>query len=121
MIMALYRNNHAFQIHLQSIDIIGNKETVLNAYICSSVGAGFPCPLWAGKPSPYRRRLLILIPIISNNSTDSRTFSKLEDFIFLNVRYITGYCEKCSEKPFSFFISSPAKSFFMFSFSFVFS
>ena len=25
-----------------------------------------PCPLWAGKPSPYRRRLLILIPIMSN-------------------------------------------------------
>ena len=37
-------------------------------YICSSVGAGLPCPLWAGKPSPYRKRLLILIPIMSNKS-----------------------------------------------------
>ena len=29
------------------------------------ISPGLPCPLWAGKPSPYRRRLLILIPIMS--------------------------------------------------------
>jgi hypothetical protein len=45
-----------------------NRNRIMSAVLLIFITPGLPCPLWAGKPSPYRRRLLILIPIMSIKS-----------------------------------------------------